>query len=138
MIRPATYAIQQSFDEKGIKYRVTEVEESSVVEAAFGIDNGPSVTVRFISRDDDNDVAIRIFDLIKVTEDKRSNVLTAINQINNQYRYLKFVINDKGGVNAENDLYMRTDNVGEICVEMFIRCMQILKKAYPILMHAIW
>lgn len=138
MIHPATYAIQKVFDEKGVKFRVSEIREASVVEAGFSIDNGPNVTVRFISRDDDNDVAIRALQLIKVTEDKRSNILSALNQLNNKFRYMKFTLNDDGSVNAENDLYLCTENVGEVCFEMFARSMHILKEAYPILMRALW
>ena len=39
---------------------------------------------------------------------------------------------------AEFDMPIRTDNVGPVAVEIFIRFMQIIDKALPILMKAIW
>lgn len=138
MIRPATIAIQKTFDEKNIKYRVNQVGDASVVEAGFSLDNGPNVVVRFISRDDDRDVAVRVFDLIKVKEEQREAVAKVINDLNKEFRYLKFVIHDTGSVHVENDMYLRTENVGEIAAEIFVRYMQILKQAYPKLMKALW
>lgn len=138
MIHPATMAIQKTFDEKNIRYRVNQVGEASAVEAGFMLDNGPNVVVRFISRDDDNDVAVRVFDLIKVNEEQRATVGKVINELNKEFRYLKFVMHDSGSVHVENDLYLRTENVGEIAAEVFIRYMQILKQAYPKLMKALW
>lgn len=138
MIHPATMAIQKTFDEKNIRYRVNQVGEASAVEAGFTLDNGPNVVVRFISRDDDNDVAVRVFDLIKVNEEQRATVGKVINELNKEFRYLKFVMHDSGSVHVENDLYLRTENVGEIAAEVFIRYMQILKQAYPKLMKALW
>lgn len=139
MIRPATMAIQKAFDEKNIKYRVNQVgEDASVVEAGFGLENGPNVIVRFISRDNDNDVAVRVFDLIKVAEEQRAAMRQTINELNIEFRYLKFVMHESGSVHVENDMYVRTENVGEIATEIFIRYMQILKQAYPKLMKALW
>lgn len=138
MIRPATMAIQKTFDEKNIKYRVNQVGDSSIVEAGFVLDNGPNVIVRFISRDDDNDVAVRVFDLVKVKEDQQETMIKVINDLNKEFRFLKFVIHDSGSVHVENDLYLRTENVGEVAAEMFVRYMQILKQAYPKLMKALW
>lgn len=138
MIRPATMAIQKTFDEKNIKYRVNQVGDSSIVEAGFVLDNGPNVIVRFISRDDDNDVAVRVFDLVKVKEDQQETMIKVINDLNKEFRFLKFVIHDTGSVHVENDLYLRTENVGEVAAEMFVRYMQILKQAYPKLMKALW
>ncbi len=138
MIHPATYAIQQTFEEKNIKHRIKELDGSSIVEAGFPIDNGPNVIMRFISTDDDNDVAIRIFELISVTEDKRKSVTDAINQLNDRFRYLKFVMDEDGDISVEYDLCMHTNNVGPVCFEIFARAMSILDKAYPVLMRAIW
>ena len=138
MIRPATMAIQKTFDERNIKYRVNQVGDASVVEAGFGLDNGPNVVVRFISRDDDNDVAVRLFELIKVKEEQQETVSKVINELNKEFRYLKFVMHDTGSVHVENDLYLCTENVGEVAAEMFVRYMQILKQAYPKLMKALW
>ncbi|MBQ8150885.1 MAG: YbjN domain-containing protein [Clostridia bacterium] len=137
MIHTATRAIQQTFDEKGVKYRIDERGEVSSVEAGFTIENGPNVIIRFISTDDDNDVAIRVLQLLKVTDAKRDSMLTAINQLNDKFRFLKFVMDDNGNVSVENDLCLCAENVGDICFEIFVRSLKIIKDAYPVLMRAL-
>ena len=64
MIHKATELITKTFDEHSVKYRVTEVGEASMVEAGFEVEAGPEVVVRYISNDEDNDVAVRIFGLM--------------------------------------------------------------------------
>ena len=59
MLFHATNLITEAFDRHGIKYHVDEWENVSTVLASFAIRMGPQTDVRFISKDDDNDVAIR-------------------------------------------------------------------------------
>ena len=63
MLFHATNLITEAFDRHGIKYHVDEREDVSIVLAGFAIRMGPQIDVRFISNDDDNDVAIRVFGL---------------------------------------------------------------------------
>ena len=91
MIYKASRLITETFDERGIKYRIEELDEASVVEAAFSVTAGPQVVVRFISNDDDNDVAIRVFGLIcKVPDSRRTAVMEACNTLSRTIRFYKF------------------------------------------------
>lgn len=138
MIRPATQAIEKTFSEKEMNFRITEISDSSVVEAGFKVENGPSVLVRFISRDDDNDVAVRVFDLVKVKENQHDATIRAINQLNMEYRFVRFYLHPSGSVHVACDLFVSTDNVGEMALEVFTRFRQIIKQAYPMLMKVLW
>ena len=72
MIHKATELIVKTFDEHDVKYRVTEVADASMVEAGFEVEAGPEVVVRYISNDEDNDVAVRIYGLMhKIPSAKR-------------------------------------------------------------------
>ena len=64
MTHHATNLIADYFREKEMKFSVHDVDGASYVDAGFSIPCGPAVMVHFISRDEDNDVAIRIFSLI--------------------------------------------------------------------------
>ena len=64
MIFKATNLITQELDKANIRYTVKDDEDSSIVRISFSVDNGPVASVYFISRDDDNDVSIRLFHLI--------------------------------------------------------------------------
>lgn len=137
----ATGLIQEVFDEKGVKYRVDTAGNAEIVCAGFSIDEGPSVIARFISRDNDNDVALRVLSLINnVTEAKRMRVMEACNILNNKVRYVKFYIDEGGDVNVEFDfpIHLSDDCVGKVAFEMFQRVMAILKGEYSIFMKAMY
>lgn len=141
MIYKASNLIAEAFDTHDIKYRIVEVGEASIVEAAFSVDAGPQVVARFISKDDDNDVAVRVFRLIcKVPEEKRAAMLEACNKLSREIRFYKFYLDAENIVNVEADLPVRTDDccVGECCVELFVRIMKILNDEYHVLAQALY
>ena len=141
MIYKASRLITETFDKRGIKYRIEELDEASVVEAAFSVTAGPQVIVRFISNDDDNDVAIRVFGLIcKVPDSRRTAVMEACNTLSRTIRFYKFYLDAENSVNVEADLPVRTDDccVGECCFELFIRIMKILDDEYHVLAQALY
>ena len=137
----ATELITEAFDRHDIKYHVVENEDASIVEAGFAVDLGPQVVARFISRDDSNDVAIRIFGLIcKIPEDRRAAVLEACNTLTGKMRFFKFYLDRENSVNMEADLPVAVgdDSVGECCFELFVRSMQILDAEFHTLAEALY
>lgn len=137
----ATGLIQETFDKKGIKYRIDTAGDAEIVCAGFSIDEGPSVIARFISRDNDNDVALRVLSLINnVPEAKRARVMEACNVLNNKVRYMKFYIDEDGDVNVEFDFPVNVcdECLGEAAYEMFQRIMAILKGEYTLFMKALY
>lgn len=141
MIHKATELIVKTFDEHDVKYRVTEVAEVSMVEAGFEVEAGPEVVVRYISNDEDNDVAVRIYGLMhKIPSTKRTDVIEACNTLSAKIRYYKFYLDANSNVNVEADLPVRTDDVclGECCFELFVRIMSILENEYHVLAEALY
>ncbi len=141
MIYKATNLISEVFDQRGLKYGINETEGASMVEAGFEIEGGPDVMVRFISNDDDNDVAVRVFGLMhRIPATKRSVILEACNTLNVKMRFLKFCLDHDSNVNAEVDLPVHVDDdcLGECCFELFARIMLILEKEYHVLAEALY
>ena len=141
MLHKASNLIAEAFDNHDIKYRVVEMGDASVVEAAFSVTAGPQVIARFISNDEDNDVAIRVFSLLcKVPDEKRIAVLEACNMLSAKIRFFKFYLNSENDVNVEADLPVRTDDscVGECCFELFLRIMNILDTEFHVLAEALY
>ena len=141
MIHKATELIINTFDEHSVKYRVTEVGDASMVEAGFEVEAGPEVIVRYISNDEDNDVAVRIFGLMhKIPSAKRVDVMEACNTLSAKIRFFKFYLDSNSNVNVEADLPVRTDDecVGECCFELFVRIMSILENEYHILVESLY
>ena len=141
MIHKATELIINTFDEHSVKYRVTEVGDASMVEAGFEVEAGPEVIVRYISNDEDNDGAVRIFGLMhKIPSAKRGDVMEACNTLSAKIRFFKFYLDSNSNVNVEADLPVRTDDecVGECCFELFVRIMSILENEYHILVESLY
>lgn len=141
MMYKATELIAKTFDDRGVKYRVTEVGDASLAEAGFAIDAGPDVVVRFISKDDDNDVAVRVFGLIHhIPASKKLAMMEACNVLSEKVRFFKFYLNSDSNVNVEADLPVQTDDecVGECCFELFVRIMSILNNEYHNLAEALY
>lgn len=80
MIYKATKLIQQEMDKRELKYSVGEFDDRSILYADFGIENGPSVRVQFISCDNDNDVAIFLFRLVNVVSDDNMDKMLNTNK----------------------------------------------------------
>lgn len=139
MIHQATAKIAEYFKSKEIKYTVQEVDTTSFVKVIFKTASISSFSVLLISTDENNDVALRVFDLVMVPPAKQQSVMNAINEVNNKFRYAKFVLNMKDStVQMQMDIPMKTTDVGEIVMEMISRTLDIAEKAYPTLMQAVW
>lgn len=115
-----------------------ENEKNSSVWVQFAIDNGPTYRIKFISTDDDNDVAVRVFSLVTVAEDKRIQLATVLNELNGKFRFVKFYIDSDGGINVEYDYPLRSSDPSESAEEMIVHFVKIIDDAYPVLMRAMW
>ena len=137
----ATNLIAEIFEKRGVSFDVKEMGGDEVLCAGFPVDCGPNVVMQFISSDNDNDVAARIFGLItKTPKEKRPRVMEACNILNRKIRYMKFYVDGDGDINVEYDFPVHTpdEGVGEIAFEIFLRMMTILDSEYSIFMKALY
>lgn len=129
----ATNRIAEAFEAHEVKYRVVNMHGQEEVQAGFPVDNGPLVIMKFISTDNDNDIGVRVYGLLRdIPEEKHNQVLRACNSLNRKVRYLKFDLDDDGDVNAEYDFLQKSGdaNIGEMAFEIFVRAMSILDHEY--------
>lgn len=138
MIYRATEEIYEEFQQKDFHGRIAEGKESSrVIAGISGKFN--SYELQFISYDDDSDVAVRAFDLIKFPEEKLPEIRRLANAYNLEYRFVKFTIDaEHFTVDMGYDFPEHTDNVGELAVECIIRFMRIVDDVYPTFMRCVW
>lgn len=124
MIYKATNLIAETFDLYDVDYRITEENEVSSVDASFNLESGQEIVVRFISDDEGNNVAIRIFGLVRnVPVLKRAEVMEICSALCAEGRYFKIYLHESGCVNVEADLPARIndDCLGECSYELFAR-----------------
>lgn len=141
MIYKATNLIKQEMEEKGLYCSINEDDDISDVVVGFGIENGPDVDVHFISSDNDNDVIVRVFGFINhVAGDKEDKILKVINECNDTYRYLKFVLSNGNNVDIAYDFSMKIDDasVGVEAFNIFAQCVTIVRECYPMFMKVMW
>lgn len=133
--------IAETFEKHGAKFDVVSHYGSEQLLAGFSVDCGPNVIMRFISRDNDNDVAVCILGLIANTPtEKKARVMEACNVLNHKIRYMKFYLDTDGDINVEYDFPVHSpDNgIGEMAFEIFVRTMKILNAEYSIFMKALY
>lgn len=123
----------QIWSEYGLKAFTDEGEKSSNVWLQFGLPAGGNYKIRFISKDDDNDVAVRVFSLVSVPTDKRAAFADLVNKLNCEFRFVKFVCDDDGDVNVEYD-FLETSDPAQCAYEITVRFSQIIDEAYPRMM----
>ena len=129
-------------DKKDIKYNnrgpLGDIGRE-VVEVSFSGKNMNSVRTVFYFDADAEGVAIRVYDIVKVPEEKVDVMYPAINSLNRHFRFAKFVLDtDDNTIQAEMDTAFRSRDVGEICYELLICMVDICDTAYPDLMKALW
>ena len=138
MIHKATQEIYDALKAKELKAFIEENGEMSTAYAGFPLENGAPIQIRFISTDDDNDVAVRVTELMRVKADRAKAMLPVLNRINKQYRYVKFTLDRDNDVGVQYDMPLTGDNLGECAIEMILRFVQIIREVYPELMHTLW
>lgn len=131
----ATQAIRNALLEMNLKISLDETDKASVVKVLFPLKCSAPVEIRFISTDNDNDVAVRV-DLMRVGKEQTDAVLTVLNKLNRKYRYAKFTLNSEDDVTVEYDMPLKNELVGETAKEILARFLQIIQEAHPAILRA--
>ena len=138
MVFQVTRKIMDRLKVEGLKCRVLDLGDSSAIELGIRLRSGTGFMFQFISTDEGNDIALRVFDVVAVPDCSFQNVLLAINELNRDYRYAKFVlIHQQKTVQMEMDVPKNTQDVSSVSLELLHRGVQILEDAYPRLLKAV-
>ncbi|MDE6730117.1 MAG: YbjN domain-containing protein [Oscillospiraceae bacterium] len=133
----ATERICEVFDEHDLKYRTDESDNRSVVIAGIGTEL-TQFQLLFISSDDDNDVAMRIYNFVSFKEEKLARIVNLANQLNNEFRYLKFVVDNDNSVTLAYDFPVTCEDPGIIALEMLSKIMNFADEIYEKFMKELW
>lgn len=137
----STKQFVQALEQKEIRYTDQGTTEGGkdMITVTYGGDNMSSIRVQFFFDEDGESVALRVFDIVKVSDDKAARILTAVNEQNARFRFVKFVLDVRDNtVQAEIDASFRSSDAGDICLEALQRMVGICDDAYPELMKAMW
>ena len=134
----ATPVVESALKNAGLKCQAIDLGELSFVQAGFTGENC-TVSLRFISADNDNDVKVMTEDIAKVNSAKQDRMYVVLNNLNVKYKYVKFTMDDNGGVCAQYDVPISVgDCLGAVALEIALRFAKIVDDAYPEIMKIIW
>lgn len=129
----STKAFIKELDRKRIKYtdRGTLESGKDCITVSYTCKNMESLAIHFFFDKDCESVAVRAFDIVKLSAAQAGNMLVAINSQNARFRFVKFVLDTNDyTVQAEIDVPFRKHDVGEVCVEVMNRVLSICDDAY--------
>ena len=132
-----TTEIAALLKERGIKYELAENDKFSTAKVGINTKHC-AVVFHFISTNDSGDFAMRIFGLLRASEEKRDALVRTCNALNRKFRFVKFIVAEDGMVNVEFDLPAAVENPAQAALEILQRTLNILEEAYPELMRTMW
>lgn len=131
----AAKIVAQFFESKEMS---AQVIDDNVLRLGWDFKGG-SMAIFFHFDETDTHVHLEGYDFIKVPEDKFDNMYKVLNECNDTYTHIKFVLDTKRKeINARDDDVIQLDTCGPECLELMIRMVKVVEDAYPTLMKALW
>lgn len=131
----AAKIVSQYFESKETK--LNELEED-LLKIGWNFQGG-SMVVFFKFDDTDTHVHLEGLDFIRVPEDKFDSMYKVLNECNDSYSHVKFVLDTENGqICARDDDVIQLDSCGAECFELMIRMVKVVEDAYPKFMKAMW
>ena len=130
-------AFTEFLTEKGIKFIDIDERAVRLLWNSSVVPSGISVVVVF---DSNNGERVHFMGnrFIKVPEDKTVDLVLACNALNKKYRWFKFYVDTDSDLMVEDDAILSLDNVGDECLEIVIRLVEVVNESYQVLMRALW
>ena len=141
MIR-ATRNMLDFFERKGMKYSPdsdTTKGGDDVGAVTYSGDYKDSSSFGIFVDPDEDNVAIRVWTIAKTTNTRQvAAVSLVLNDLNNNYRWYRWYLDDDREVTAAVDAVITADTIGAIAYELVQRGVNIIDENYPKVMKALW
>ena len=120
-------------DRTDITYTVFS-ESDNIVHLAFGGDKETFVLVDFDEHDDEfESVHFVSQNFAKASGTNVPAALVRLNEVNKQFRWVKFYMSEDGAISADCDAVVYPGTVGEECTQIAFRMSSIIKEALKLL-----
>ena len=141
MIR-ATRNMLDFFERQGMKYSPdieTLKSGIDVVKVTYTGDNKDTIRFKIFVDPDEDNVAIRVWTIAKTLDaDQAAAVTLLLNDLNNNYRWYRWYLDDDREVTASVDAVITADTIGAVAYELVQRGVDIIDENYPKVMKAMW
>jgi hypothetical protein len=127
-------------DSKGVRYDYHEAtsERNEYVKITFGGKNAESVSTTFFFDSNGTSINVKSFSIAKIPSNKLMDMYVSLNELNAQYRWVKFYVDSDNEVTVSGDVIVDPSNSGTECYEIMIRYISIIDDVYPNIMKVIW
>lgn len=122
--------IKKVLTDTNTHFKENHVQDQWEIVAGFS-GNSAKYELKFICKEGDNSLALRIFGLFNIDRSSWYKVYPVLNKYQDTYRFLRFTLDTDGDINVEYDVPNCTQDAGMIAVEMILRIGQILDDVYP-------
>lgn len=136
---PKIQLIKKEFEKAELKHQVQQHGPLDFLEAGFTGDNA-SVIIRVYAVDNDRGVIVMSENFAKFPGAKLEAGYKLTNQLNCDYKFVKFTIDNDGGLSTQWDLpdFVPSELVGKVAMEIVLTMFKIIDDTYPEVMKAIW
>lgn len=136
--------VTQSFinklESKDLRYDYYEgtAERNERIRVGFNGEHGNEIAFYFFFDPNGTTVNIKVFSICKVSAEKLMDLYVLLNQLNCEYRWVKFYLNDDNEVTCSGDAVLQPESAGEELYELLSRFLGIIDDLYPRIMKAVW
>lgn len=118
--------------ERDLKYRDirTLQDGDDLVEVGFNLDS-TRIRIMIFFDASEKSVALRCFEVTRVTEEQYPNALLSCNELNNKMRWVKFCIGQEMNVHAEADALIDETTAAKVTMELMMRMASIVDEGVP-------
>ena len=126
------------FESKGLNYDYLDEDQNAII-TGFGLNNVEGIKILIIFDEGDHSVHLMALNVAKFPADKKDGMYAVVNALNKQFRWIKFVVDEKENcINAEDDAIIQLDSCGEEVFECCLHFGSVVDKAYPVVMKSVF
>lgn len=123
-------------DKNEIKY---VDRDDRTVRVTYGGDNLNSIPIYVtFDKDDKNQAQFSCWNIAKFPDNKLEQAYKICNDLNTEYRWVKFYIDSDKDIRCEMDACFEEYSVGANCASLVRRMVNIIDDVYPTFMKAMW
>ena len=126
-------------ESRDLKYTYNEAIEgrNENVRVSFNGKYGNTVALTFFIDPDGTTVNIKVFTICKCLEEKLMEMYVQLNQLNYEYRWVKFYLDEDNEVTVSGDAVVTPETAGEELFELMARYLNIIDEVYPRIMKVV-
>ncbi len=128
----------RALEKNDLRYQHEEATEKHAEYVRVGFTGKHGQTFSFIFFFEEKYMNVKCFSICKVPTEKLMDFYVKINEINKQYRWVKFYLDGDNELTLACDAILSEETAGEETLEIMRRCLNIMNEVYPEFMKALW